>query len=38
MEGLSIAWAVMEHLHDVIGILYCMYVWCVYLCMHVCML
>ena len=37
MEGLSIAWAVMEHLHDVIGILYCMYV-CVYVCMHVCML
>ena len=22
MEGLSVAWAVMEHLHDIIGIVY----------------
>ena len=31
MEGLSIAWAVMEHLHDVISRVYCIVI---YVCMH----
>ena len=37
MEGLSVAWAVMEHLHDIIGIVYvCILCRCVCVCVCVC--